>query len=144
MRKVPSGLGRWEFLRFYRRAGQDTSQVRLLHEFAKIHATFDDPHLVSQAGLVPVMALAQQAGLADLAAEYVRIARPCGVNAGLKAACLVAGMAAGADSIDDMGLMKGSLIIPNTYCFTPATARPGKNSRSFSQLTSPAGNHGKR
>ena len=32
--------------------------MRLLHELAKIHATFDDPHLVSQAGLVPVMALA--------------------------------------------------------------------------------------
>jgi len=31
--------------------------VRLLHELAKIHATFDDPRLVSQAGLVPVMAL---------------------------------------------------------------------------------------
>ena len=32
---------------------EDTSQVRLLHEFAKIHATFDDPHLVSHARLVP-------------------------------------------------------------------------------------------
>jgi hypothetical protein len=36
--------------------------VRLLHELAKIHATFDDQHLVSRAGLVPVMALAQRAG----------------------------------------------------------------------------------
>jgi hypothetical protein len=41
--------------------------VRLLHELAKIHATFDDPHLVSHAGLVPVMALAQRAGLGELA-----------------------------------------------------------------------------
>ena len=41
--------------------------MRLLHELAKIHATFDDPHLVSQAGLVPVMALGQRAGLGDLA-----------------------------------------------------------------------------
>jgi hypothetical protein len=32
--------------------------VRLLHSLAKIHATFDDPNLVSRAGLVPVMALA--------------------------------------------------------------------------------------
>ena len=47
--------------------------MRLLHELAKIHATFDDPHLVSQAGLVPVMALAQRAGLGDLAGEHVRI-----------------------------------------------------------------------
>jgi hypothetical protein len=80
--------------------------VRLLHELAKIHATFDDPHLVSQAGLVPVMALAQRAGLGDLAAEHVRIARPCGVNAPVKIACLAAGMAAGADSIDDMDLLR--------------------------------------
>jgi hypothetical protein len=33
----------------------------LLHELAKIHVTFDDPSLVSHAGLVPVMALAQRA-----------------------------------------------------------------------------------
>ena len=38
--------------------------MRLLHDLAKIHATFDDPNLVSRAGLVPVMALAQRAGLA--------------------------------------------------------------------------------
>jgi hypothetical protein len=78
----------------------------LLHELAKIHARFDDPHLVSHAGLVPVMALAQRAGLGVLAAEHVRIARPCGVNAPVKIACLAAGMAAGADSIDDMGLLR--------------------------------------
>lgn len=80
--------------------------MRLLHELAKIHATFDDPHLVSQAGLVPVMALAQRAGLGSLVAEHVRIGRPCGVNAQVKVPCLVAGMIAGADSIEDMGLLR--------------------------------------
>jgi hypothetical protein len=35
-----------------------------------------------------------------------RIARPCGVNAPVKIACLAAGMAAGADSIDDTGLLR--------------------------------------
>jgi len=80
--------------------------VRLLHELAKIHATFDDPHLVSQAGLVPVLALAERAGLGRLTAEHVRISRPCGVNAQVKIGCLVAGMTAGADSIDDMGLLR--------------------------------------
>jgi hypothetical protein len=38
--------------------------VQLLHEFAKTRASFDDPNLVSYAGLVPVMALAERAGLA--------------------------------------------------------------------------------
>jgi len=80
--------------------------VRLLHELAKIHATFDDPHLVSQAGLVPVMALAQRAGLGELAGEQVRISRPCGVNAQVKIGCLVAGMIAGADCIEDMDLLR--------------------------------------
>ncbi len=39
-------------------------------------ATFDDPNLVSRAGLVPVMALAQRAGLADLVGEHVRMGQP--------------------------------------------------------------------
>ena len=83
-----------------------TSQVRLLHELAKMHATFDDPHLVSQAGLVPVMALAERAALGGLAGEHIRIRRPCGVNAQVKVGCLVAGMIAGADSIDDMSVLR--------------------------------------
>ena len=80
--------------------------MRLLHGLAKIHATFDDPNLVSRAGLVPVMALAQRAGLAALADEHVRITRPCGVNPQVKVPCLVAGMIGGADSIDDLGLLR--------------------------------------
>src|SRR5256714_13856004 len=80
--------------------------MRLLHSLARTHASFDDPNLVSQAGLVPVMALAERAGLADLVAEHVRPGGECGVNPHLKVACLVAGMAAGADSIDDMGLLR--------------------------------------
>jgi hypothetical protein len=80
--------------------------VRLLHSLAKTQASFDDPNLVSHAGLVPVMALAQRAGLADLVAEHVRPGGGCGVNAHLKVPCLVAGMTAGADSIDDMGLLR--------------------------------------
>src|SRR5579859_2420331 len=85
---------------------RSTCQVRLLHELAKIQASFDDPNLVSRAGLVPVMALAQRAGLAELAGEHVRIAGRCGVNAHLKVPCLVAGMIGGADSIDDMNLLR--------------------------------------
>ena len=61
---------------------------------------------MSRAGLVPVMALAERCGLADLAAEHVRIGARCGVNAHLKTGCLVAGMAAGADSIDDMDVLR--------------------------------------
>jgi Transposase DDE domain group 1 len=80
--------------------------VRLLHDLAKIHATFDDPNLVSRAGLVPVMALAQRTGLADLVDEHVRIGHRCGVNPQVKVPGIVAGMIGGADSIDDLGLLR--------------------------------------
>ena len=83
--------------------------MRVLHGLAKICATFDDPNLVSRAGLVPVMALAQRAGLGGLAAEHVRIGHRCGVNAHLKVPCLAAGMIAGADSIVDLGAQRGAL-----------------------------------
>ena len=43
--------------------------MRLLHDPAKTHASFDDPNLVSQAGLVPVMALAGALGLGGLVAS---------------------------------------------------------------------------
>ena len=80
--------------------------MRLLHSLAKTRASFDDPNLVSHAGLVPVMGLAQRAGLGDLVAGHVRPGGACGVNAAVKVPCLVAGMAAGADSIDDMRLLR--------------------------------------
>jgi Transposase DDE domain group 1 len=119
--------------------------VRLLHSLARTHASFDDPNLVSHAGLVPVMALAQRAGLADLVAEHVRPGAECGVNAELKVPCLVAGMAAGADSIDDMNLLRhgamtslfGGVRAPSTLgshlrCYTWGNvSQLGKAARRF-------------
>jgi hypothetical protein len=66
---------------------------------------FDDPNLLAHAGLAPLLALAGRAGLPDLLAG-ARPAGPCGASAATKAMCLMAGMAAGADSIDDMGLLR--------------------------------------
>jgi hypothetical protein len=83
--------------------------VQLLHALAKTNAAFDDPNLVASAGLVPLMALAGRAGLGDLAAG-VRPDGPAGANAALKIAGLAAGMAAGADSIDDMDLLRHGAI----------------------------------
>jgi hypothetical protein len=78
-----------------------------LHSLARrTRASVDDPNLVSHAGLVPVMGLAERAGMTGLVTEHVRPGGDCGVNAPLKVACLVAGMAAGADSIDDMDLLR--------------------------------------
>ena len=80
--------------------------MRLSHTFARMSVAFDDPNLVSPAGLVPVLALAERAGLADLADEHLSVPTDKGANAGLKVASLVAGMVAGADSIDDMALLR--------------------------------------
>jgi hypothetical protein len=69
-------------------------------------AVFDDPNLVSCAGLVPMAALARQCGLAGLADEHLSVPSDKGSNAGAKVSSLVAGMIAGADSIDDMALLR--------------------------------------
>jgi hypothetical protein len=104
--------------------------MRLLHDLGKIHATFDDPNLVSRAGLVPVMALAQQAGLADLAGEHVRIARRCGVNPQVKVPGIVAGMIGGADSIDDLDLLRHGAM-PALFGAVRAPSTLGSFLRSF-------------
>ena len=80
--------------------------MRVSHAGPAVSATFDDPNLVSCAGLAPVLALAERAGLHRLAGEHVRPAGPGGVNARVKVPALVAGMVAGADSIDDMDLLR--------------------------------------
>jgi hypothetical protein len=67
---------------------------------------FDDPNVVSSAGLVPVVALAESAGLHELAAEHLTVPTDKGANAGLKVASLIAGMVAGADSIEDMAVLR--------------------------------------
>ena len=80
--------------------------MRLSHACRAINVRFDDPNLVSCAGLVPVMALAQRCGLATLLAERLKIAAKGGANAAVKVLALVAGMVCGADSIDDMDLLR--------------------------------------
>ena len=80
--------------------------MKLSHTRAATAAVFDDPNLVASAGLVPVLALADAAGLRALAGEHLSVPGDKGANAGLKVASLVAGMVAGADSIDDMGLLR--------------------------------------
>src|SRR5215210_6800282 len=80
--------------------------MRLSHGCRAVSVRFDDPNLVSCAGLVPVMALAQRCGLARLLAERLTITAKGGANAALKVLAVVAGMVCGADSIDDMDLLR--------------------------------------
>jgi hypothetical protein len=80
--------------------------MQLCHTPRATSAVFDDPNLVSSAGLVPVLALARSAGLHELVQQHLTVPTDKGANAGLKVASLVAGMVAGADSIDDMALLR--------------------------------------
>src|SRR5450756_1870398 len=109
--ECPLDLGRWGFLR------TPTHQAKghpVDASLPNLSAGFDDPNLVSCAGLVPVMTLAERAGLHDLARAHVRVPGSAGSNADVKVAALVAGMVAGADSIEAMDLLRhgGSLRLP--------------------------------
>ncbi|HZW43722.1 MAG TPA: IS1380 family transposase, partial [Dermatophilaceae bacterium] len=84
--------------------------MKLSHSWSKTTPLFDDEHLVSDAGLIPVMALAEQAGLSELVAERVRLGETrvasAGVNPSGKVTSIIAGMAASADSIDDLQVIR--------------------------------------
>ena len=83
--------------------------MRASHTAAAVSARFDEPNLVSCAGLVPVLRLAERAGLHAGAQRRVRLPVSVGsaaANAGAKITSIVAGMVAGADSIDDLEVIR--------------------------------------
>jgi hypothetical protein len=83
---------------------------------------FDDPNLVGSAGLVPVMRLAARAGLVELADRLLSVPSDKGAHAGVKVASLVAGMVAGADSIDDLAVLRhGGMAKLFTRIYAPST-----------------------
>jgi Transposase DDE domain group 1 len=81
-----------------------------LHRWSRAEVCADEENLVSCAGLVPVMALAERAGLSDLVADKVEITHEpvpsTGANPAGKVTSIVAGMVAGADSIDDLDVIR--------------------------------------
>ena len=79
--------------------------MQFKHSNRAVSASFDDPNLVSSAGLVPMMVLAMKTGLGALVDGWVKLPDYFGANAGLKVTALVAGMLTGADSIDDMAVL---------------------------------------
>ena len=91
---------------------------------------FDDPNLVSSAGLVPMLALARSAGLTKLADQHLSVPTDKGANPGLKVSSLVVGMVAGADSIEDMAVLRhGGMGKVFTSAYAPSTL--GSFLRSF-------------
>ncbi|HZO67200.1 MAG TPA: IS1380 family transposase [Kribbellaceae bacterium] len=103
--------------------------MQLSHGWSRATPVFDDESLVSCAGLVPVMVLAERAGLSELIAERVsidslestRVASATANPAG-KLTSIIAGMAAGADCIDDLGVIRSAgMARLFTGVYAPAT-----------------------
>jgi len=96
--------------------------MQLFHSSAGVSATFDESNLVSAAGLVPAMALAVKTGLGELTDQRLSLPGDFGANAGLKVTALVGGMVAGADSIDDMAVLRhGGMKKLFTGTYAPST-----------------------
>jgi hypothetical protein len=84
--------------------------VKLPDAWSRATPVFDDDNLVSFAGLAPMMALAERAGLSELIGERVRFrstnVASAGVNPAGKLTSIIAGMAVGADCIEDLDVIR--------------------------------------
>jgi hypothetical protein len=82
--------------------------MRASHDLEKITTSFDEPNLVPNAGLLAPALLAQKLGIAELVDAGVRL--PAGragrANCGAKAMTVLGGLLAGADSIDDLDVLR--------------------------------------
>ena len=109
--------------------------MRVPHAAKAAVASFDDPNLVSSIGLLPIMRLAEKAGLRALADRWLSVPTDKGANAGLKVESIVAGMVAGADSIDDLAVLRhGGMNRVFTSCYAPSTVGSFLRSFTFGQV----------
>jgi hypothetical protein len=100
--------------------------VRVSHRFTAGSARFDEDNLVSDAGLVPLLGLAEQTGLPQILAQKVSITtsriKSGAANPVPKLLTVIAGMCAGADSIDDLDLLRaGGMPILFDGVYAPST-----------------------
>jgi hypothetical protein len=100
--------------------------VRVSHRFTASSARFDEDNLVSHAGLVPLLGLAEQTGLPQILAEKVSI-KTARIKSGAanpvpKLVGVLAGMCTGADSIDDLDMLRaGGIPILFDDVYAPST-----------------------
>jgi hypothetical protein len=81
--------------------------MRFCHSLDRHEVTFDDDHLVANAGLVLPATLAQHLGLLELFDEYVDLGEAAGrAHVGHKAMTLIHSALAGGDSIDDADALR--------------------------------------
>ena len=126
MRKVPSELGEWVLRRTDQPGSRKALSVRVSHRFTAGSARFDEDNLVSAAGLVPLLELAEQTRLPQIIAEKVSITTPRiksgAANPVPKLLGVIAGMCTGADSIDDLDVLRaGGMPILFDAVYAPTT-----------------------
>jgi hypothetical protein len=83
--------------------------MRSSHTPGAMCARFEDTNLIGYAGLVPLIRLAEQAGLPALVSTHLDLGatvNSAGANPAAKVMSVVAGMCAGADSIDDFDALR--------------------------------------
>lgn len=81
--------------------------TRVSHALDRIDATFDDPNLVANAGLLLVATMSQRLGLEDLVNATVRLdGRVGGASPGRKVLTLVHAMCAGGSHIDHTDMLR--------------------------------------
>src|SRR3954468_22324776 len=112
MRKVPPELGEWVLRRTDQPGSREDLSVRVSHRFTAGSARFDEDNFVSHAGLVPLLELTEQTGLAQVIAGKVSITTPRiksgAANPAPKLLTVITGMCAGADGIDDLDMLRAS------------------------------------
>src|SRR3954451_13834977 len=109
-----------------RPSGREALSVRVSHRFTAGSARFDEDNLVSDAGLVPLLGLAEQTGLAEIITRKVSITTPRiksgAANPAPKLLTVIAGMCAGADSIDDLDMLRAGgmpILFDGVYAPSP-------------------------
>src|SRR3954466_2946884 len=109
-----------------RPSGREALSVRVSHRFTSGSARFDEDNLVSDAGLVPLLGLAEQTRLPQIIAEKVSIKtsriKSGSANPVPKLLGVIAGMCTGADSIDDLDVLRaGGMPILFDGVYAPST-----------------------
>jgi hypothetical protein len=107
-------------------SSREALSVRVSHGFTAGSARFDEDNLVSDAGLVPLLGLAGQTRLPEIIAEKVSITasriKSGGANPAPKLLGVIAGMCAGADSIEDLDVLRaGGMPILLDEVYAPST-----------------------
>jgi len=80
--------------------------VKASHAFSVVSQSLDEPNLVSHGGLLTAAVLTERIGLWPLVAGVLTVPGPTGVNSAAKTATVLAGMLSGADSIDDLDVLR--------------------------------------